>query len=110
MRLHDILMYWRINRGAGHSEAQLQGLSFEGTFIYVVTNRDQAQEVIRRCRILKKPQPRILTISDNETKLHGMRLPLVVDHAAMDLLVEREIRHLEEMSIKGRREKNTPRG
>lgn len=92
MNLDDIIMYWRMNRGAGHTHASLHGVGSKKCIV-VVLNRNTLVDVQRQ-----HPNAIVLCISEPRDRLFGLRLPLVVDHAAMAQLCYEEQERLYRMS------------
>jgi len=99
MELYDILSYWRVNRGRGHSEVLMRGAEASERCIIVVANDHQARDYRERT---KASRHIVVTIHDQPQKLYGLQLPLVVDHFAMQLLCEQHTEKLVRMSTESR--------
>ena len=92
IKLQDILDYWRATRGAGHSKAQVSGIT-EPTLLVTYDYPDKAWVSGNKCAIA----------CQSTYTLRGQSLPLVVDHYMLDRLIEEDRREREEPLLKSLR-------
>lgn len=84
-KLEIIQRYWQINRRVGHTYIALDGLlAFERKAIYVTTDRGVVEKLRERNDKIICFKPEAI----NLRMLAGFNCPLIVDHYAMQLLIE----------------------
>ena len=79
INLTEILSYYAITRGAGHSRAVR---AYKGPVIMVVANKVQGQAVKR-----DMPNAKVVSLDDSIQVLAGENLPLLIDHHALSIMV-----------------------
>jgi hypothetical protein len=81
-KIDEILNYWRANRGRGHTHTTIEGAKQTGAIVIIANKQQRALY-----EPLGIPKDKILTIHQL-VSLRGRTDPLVVDHYALELMVE----------------------
>lgn len=98
----EILNYLTAVRQVGHTTTVLDGAT-KNPCILVVHNKQMADNLTRKLRLTKELNynTKIITLADIERGcLKGLKLPLVIDNAALYVLFDKLINHNSELNIR----------
>ena len=94
--LETIYRYWRSTRQVGHTTFGLNGVHYMKPSILVVADSRQARHLMQDAKVAgftvtpalgRIGETILLPIGEVQNKLHGYRLPLSIEHYALDQLI-----------------------
>lgn len=102
--LFNIVNYFIYTRGAGHTEAVLNGVENTEDCFMMVSDDRQTKDLLRKS---VKLSGKIIDFSHFETnKLRGFRKPLVFDNFVLTIIFSRSLNRIQELEKENRQLKS----